>query len=557
MNMKKRFNSIIAIVLTICMLSAFFTGCSKSDTKNTANPLLNYTLTKQDLADYQAFAEQSENFMFGDDYNEKQAAEFIDKLWGDYQNMVYQAGIAEILFSCDMKDEQAEKRYMEASGIKNSAYDMYITLLTKLYNSEERDFKALFKDWGKEDLNDLVIPSQEYIDKRERNIEIQTDFRALSIEERETILGERYSEYVQNGNFMAEELGYSDYYDYMSKEEYWRSYDRTEREQYRLHLKKYMVPIYINAAHRFDTAYADLSSEELKAFEQIVEGDYNDISSKVLPDDYMDGYFDTLRNGTARAMKDMFERKAFVDVEGRNAESAAFTIEIGAGAQAPFCYFGPEMKTAFTVIHELGHYYSSLADGLYEYDLDLSEIHSQGNEMMFAAYLENNFKGKVSKAVALYQVELYAWTALEGALMDEFEEKVYKDKTLEKAETEYFDKIMAEVVRTYGFGEHEEFVLDNMMWRWRNDCIENPVYYLSYSIAGVGALSLYGMCLEDYQEATEAYRMLVEEAGESHTLEIILSRAGLGSPFDKKTYIKLSGALPGPKQVTKVNGGLS
>lgn len=543
MNTKKSFKSFIVIVLTICMLSAFFTGCSKSEATNTTHPLLNYTLTKQDLADYQAFAEQSENFMFGDEYNEKQAAEFIDKLWADYERMIYQASIAEILFSCDTKDEQAERRHMEASNIKNSAYDIYITLLTKLYNSEERNFKALFKDWGKEDLNDLVIPSQEYIDRRERNIEIQTEFRALPIEERENILGERYSEYVQNGNFIAEELGYPDYYEYMSKEEYQRSYDRTEREQYRRHLKKYMVPIYINAVQRFDSVYAGLSSEEAKAFEQIVEGDYNNISSKVLPGDYMYEYFDTLRSGTSKAMKDMFEREAFIATEGRDAESAAFTTEIAAGDQAPFCYFGPGMKTSFTVIHELGHYYSSLADGLYEYDLDLSEIHSQGNEMMFAAYLENNFKGKVSEAVALYQVELYAWTALEGALMDEFEENVYKGKIPEKAETEYFDKIMTGIVKTYGFGEYEEFVLDNMMWRWRNDCIENPVYYLSYSIAGVGALSLYGMCLEDYQGATEAYRMLVEEAGESRTLETVLRRAGLGSPFDKKTYIELSGAL--------------
>ena len=109
--------------------------------------------------------------------------------------------------------------------------------------------------------------------------------------------------------------------------------------------------------------------------------------------------------------------------------------------------------------------------------------------MMFAAYLKNNFPGKLTEAAALYQVELYAWTALEGAIMDEFEEKIYKGELRETTEVAYFDEVMTDLVKSYGFGEFEELALDDMMWRWRNDCIENPVYYLSYSVAGVGALS--------------------------------------------------------------------
>ena len=543
MNLNKRFKSTAAMAMIICIMAVLFTGCSRYEVKTPVYPLLDYTMTEQDLADYQSFAEQSENYMFSDDYNEKQATEFIDSLWDDYVKMTYQASIAEILFSCDLKDRQAEKRYMEATDIKNSAYDIYITLLTKLYNSEERDFKPLFKDWSEEELNDLVIPSQEFISHRERNTEIQTEFRPLSLEEREDDVGKMYSEYVRNGNFMAEELGYSDYYEYMSKEEYQRSYGRAEREEYRRCLKRYMVPIYINAARRFDDVYDSLSSEELKAFDQIVEGDYNCISGKVLPDDYLDRYFDTLRSSTSKAMRDMFEREAFIVTGYKDAESAAFTTEIASGEEAPFCYFGPGMKNAFTVIHELGHYYSSLADGLYEYDLDLSEIHSQGNEMMFAAYLKNNFPGKASEAATLYQVGLYAWTALEGAIMDEFEEKIYKGKLRETTDVAYFDEVMTDLVKGYGFGEYEELALDDMMWRWRNDCIENPVYYLSYSVAGVGALSLYGMCLEDYRGATEAYRLLAEEGEDGDTLETVLRRAGVGSPFDKKTYIELADAL--------------
>ena len=228
-NLNKRFKSTVSMAMIICIMAVFLTGCSRYEVTAPAYPLLDYTMTEQDLADYQSFAEQSENYMFSDDYNEKQAAEFIDSLWDDYVKMTYQASIAEILLSCDLKDRQAEKRYMEATDIKNSAYDIYITLLTKLYNSEERDFKPLFKDWSEEELNDLVIPSQEFISHRERNTEIQTEFRPLSLEEREDDVGKMYSEYVRNGNFMAEELGYSDYYEYMSKEEYQRSYGRAER----------------------------------------------------------------------------------------------------------------------------------------------------------------------------------------------------------------------------------------------------------------------------------------------------------------------------------------
>ena len=112
MNLNKRFKSTAAMAMIICIMAVLLTGCSRYEVKTPVYPLLDYTMTEQDLADYQSFAEQSENYMFSDDYNEKQATEFIDSLWDDYVKMTYQASIAEILLSCDLKDRQAEKRYM-------------------------------------------------------------------------------------------------------------------------------------------------------------------------------------------------------------------------------------------------------------------------------------------------------------------------------------------------------------------------------------------------------------------------------------------------------------
>ena len=238
---------------------------------------------------------------------------------------------------------------------------------------------------------------------------------------------------------------------------------------------------------------------------------------------------------TAKYMKDMFANKNCVMTDSEKAYYGAYNTEVG----VPFCFFGPGMQSAFTVIHELGHYYAAAAGDFYSGSMDLCETQSQGNEMLFTAYLESALSDNLAEALGGYKLAEMLELIIDGTVMDEFEEKIYKGKLPANADGDYFDRIMAETVESYGDKTTAEWFLESMLWRWRNDGITNPVYFLSYAVSAEAAINLYCKALEDYKGAAESYRLLAEGISEDDTYVQTLKKAGIASPFEESSYIRL------------------
>ena len=125
-------------------------------------------------------------------------------------------------------------------------------------------------------------------------------------------------------------------------------------------------------------------------------------------------------------------------------------------------------------------------------------------------------------------------------MVDEFEETVYSNAASLDGSVEQLEGFMAEICTRYG-GEAfiKEYITDISSY-WKYVVIESPVYYISYAVSGISAMSLYSQAASNYNAALETYQMFTAgELIEDAFLEN-LKKAGVPSPFEEKAYMDIT-----------------
>ena len=122
--------------------------------------------------------------------------------------------------------------------------------------------------------------------------------------------------------------------------------------------------------------------------------------------------------------------------------------------------------------------------------------------------------------------------------MDEFEQIVYSTDLTGFTAAD-LDAIMDAVALQYFPNGDVDEVLADMNFYWRAVCVEQPVYYISYAVSSVAAISLYTIATSDFDQAMENYRKLCQEATMEDGFLGNLLNAGLVSPFDEAFYRQL------------------
>ncbi len=488
---------------------------------------LEYTLSEEDIAAFEAQLLLCEQMLQdGASYADMEIA--ADTLSELASGLIYQSNIAEIIYHCDMKDEEAVENHLFSAEVVSETDAEETAFLRELYASGE--YERYFEDDPEVFLKYLEAYSEEAAELEFRNEEIQAEFYDLGEEEFEEKIAPLYCEFINNYNEIAQMSGYDNYYDYATALIYKRDFGSEERELFREYVKTYIVPLYYSTYEQHEESYTKLSRTEKRFISELLYEAYDSLDA-----DYVNDYFATLPESSRDGMLHMFEEEAYVRVDNENALEGAYTTGIG----VPFCYFGPGMQPAFTIVHEIGHYYADYHFSTAWISFDLCEVHSQGNEMLFLTYLETVLEPEIFEALEDYRIYYFIDTITVATLMDEFEEAVYLLPDDVDYTAEDFDALMEQLIRSYGFAEDDEYIRYNMQWLWRNVGISYPAYYLSYGTSAMASLSLYNMSQEDYDAALEAYRILVEEADENKNFTGTLEKAGIDSIFEEAAYIKL------------------
>ena len=228
-------------------------------------------------------------------------------------------------------------------------------------------------------------------------------------------------------------------------------------------------------------------------------------------------------------MNNMIDGDLAIFANGENALEGAFTTYIPY-FETPVAFFGRGYQDMLTIVHEAGHF--AVFDRLDAVNMpvDFCEVHSQANEWMFIAYLEDELDPEVYELIKLTRLVRGLDTIILATAVDECEEKVYTSVTSDTTEAQLAE-IITEALSVYGEDIVEEYRLELY---FRYVAAENPVYYLSYALSEVVSLTSFVEAEDDLTAAQRDYLKFVDDSIDT---DAIID--GLEEAFDEDTCVDI------------------
>lgn len=491
-----------------------------------AEELLVYTLTQEELDKYYADLESCRAMALASTDREglEELSESLDE---QYEYIQKQQTIAFVRYSCDQTDEEATQLHLEATDKLTQAYDAMMLMLREVNASESPIKDVLFADWTEEELEMLGAYTSEIARLEKENEELVVEYQALSEGELAEGIIPLYQKLVANNNRIARIYGYDNYYTYGYDVVYARDYSTDTVQKARDYAMKYLVPTVPAILQEFALGFQRLTQAEQQVVIAFMEESYQDTDK-----DYVNLYIDSLPEDLQAAMNHLWQYDRAIFADSTGAKEGAFTVNIGEDA---ICYFGPGYDGTLTLVHEMGHYASTLNLDLNACPMDLAELHSQGNEWLFMNQVREELDPNVYAVIRDYKMYMDMSTILVSFMVDDFEERIYTTD-VSGYTREDFDAVAEEVCQAYGGVDFVNNFLTDFQSYWRLVVMESPVYYVSYAMSDVAALNLYTIASQDTEKAYEIYGHLLKDLDMELGFQENLKQVGLSGPFDSTVY---------------------
>ena len=324
---------------------------------------------------------------------------------------------------------------------------------------------------------------------------------------------------------LAEKFGYETVEDYQYESVFGRSYYRED-----------VAPLYALCKSRVPALQAKLLADMTDAEWDGYMGAYGEgpKNADAIVSAYLGELDDAL--GTQEIYAYMQRNHLWDKGAGDTRFGGAYTTYFQ-GRYFPFL-FTTDMggyEDTLTFIHEFGHFTSAYYVGSTP-DLDIAEVHSQGNEFLFLPYFEQAYG-----AAAAGGIEKMHWydaldTVVMGCLMDEFQALSFTGEydTLEELQAEFL--VLAE---SYGY-RAEDFGVDlSSLFLFVPHNYYYPFYYISYATSVVPAMQLGAMAKTDREAAIEAYSDMILLDDGMTSFKELLALSGLSSPFGRDAWDKI------------------
>ena len=470
---------------------------------------------------------------------------------------ISQEQLATVAYYCNMKDAELEETYSYMMDYKTNIIAQFYTLSQPFYDSCYRDF--YYYGMTEEEIKAFLFDSNaisnpEYTALKERNNAIEAEFLALSSGDQKKKLPELYDEFVDNNNKMAQLMGYENYLEYAYENVYGRDYTYQDAARLSDYAKTYIAPVFADV-YRAWSGFSNATADVKEAYyAQNTKPFFENLDGNTLVNEYIDLMAFTSNPDKTISFSDEFNKLMGDGNMFRGEYDGAFVTTIYS-ENLPIAYFGKGYDNAFTVIHEFGHYMNEIysgeiyVDSDYSQSYDLLEMHSQGNELLYLCYLEDN-SGYSRDAMAMvrsYALVNMLYSAIAGFTIDTFEQAIYLDSydglgaeeimADDTITADEYDTLYTYICTDYGV----EKMLDGY-WEY-GMTITSPCYYVSYSVSSISVLQLYEVAKTDgFEVAKDQYLKLftyVDENPEQGMNEI-MTYAGMLSFKDEQLYIQLN-----------------
>lgn len=379
-----------------------------------------------------------------------------------------------------------------------------------------------------------------------------------------TTIAGLYEQLVNKNNQLAVLYGYDNYMTYAYKNVYNRNYTPTQTKAMSAFVKQYIVPLYTSINAKFETAYNaldgnDATDADINLYNGLMfDSLFTKTTSKYFDEvkdaiDLISNYFKYLDSSNDvmfyDAVEDLFKTGNYFvgQVEG------AFTYYMPQVGNTILYFDNTDYgngtyyySNSFTFVHEFGHYYENVHNltksGERPLSFDFCETQSQGNEMMFLAWLgSNTTASKGYNAVKYSQLANMLQTVLNATAIDEFEQAVYTGsyEGYTTLNANNYQDLYDTICTKYGINDKE-----NGNTYWMGVCFDNAAYYISYAMSALPSIEIYAKAVDKdggLDVARTAYLTLFTNASTDYNT--VLAAAGLHSAFEEALYTELTNAI--------------
>lgn len=399
-----------------------------------------------------------------------------------------------------------------------------------LYNNKETNITVISKDFTSKDRN-----------IRKKAHDTYNDFFLERREKLENI----YYEMINNRNELARKLGFSDYSEYSIYDLRRFDYNYNDIKIFRNFMKKYFTPLFekiIKWKQEFLNIKELKYYDEKVMFKEMPELKYK--NNSLLEE--MTKCLSNIDNDLASFYKNMLDNN-YIDFEPRNNKAKVNITNYLTETCMPVITGGFK-ETYFDIVtltHEYGHSYqkynASLEDKKYiispflKYPtFDIAEMFSHAMELITIDYVNPLFSKDSNKYPFILIANIVS-DLLYFCLVDEYQEKIYKEKELTK---EDISKIWLQLASSYGFKRsnsgHKNLDTGGYLYR-QNHMFTSPFYFIDYAISYFGAISLWQNSSKDLSLFKEISRV-----ASYYPLKTLLNKYNIGLPFYEENVKELA-----------------
>ncbi len=462
---------------------------------------------------------------------------------------------ADLLYYKDFGSEKTRNDFEEISAYYTENTSKLYVIFYEICQSEfSADFTDILMQSGwSQPLIDVYVHygelyrEQDYAALQNRNTQILLEYRQMENVEESSAIPELYREYVSNYNQIAKVLGYENYPDYAYRNIYYRDYTYRDVGVAAGYIKQYLSPLYAAVCKEYEEYIRSeaWTQAEINEYMSLLSASFfdNTISNNAVND-----YFESVTDKNAEKeisfaaeLQSVMKNGNYFLTDGER----AFTSYVSP-LEVTFMTFGPDYyRTAFTVVHEFGHYFDYIYNGNLATSYDLKETQSQGNEAIFLAFLKDaGLSERAYRGVFLYRLQSALGAVISTMAVDTFETAVFTNEysgggaflSDGKITPDEYDALYNQILSDLGVEADSAY--------WRKTVFGNPCYYVSYSLSQVSCLQLLVEAEKNSVEsALQKYLKLFTYPDSHHTIGGIFGYAGLYNYWDEALYRELSGYI--------------
>lgn len=536
-----------ALAAAFLMTALLVAGCS---CRTYRRDTFDYNDIKYERIDYEALEsafEQANSLVNGNYISlvnaSNTAVGYLNTLIGDYQYVYVEYA----------KDTEAWRdEFTWVSNAYSQATSLYYELLYNVLQSSNAD--RFFSGWSEEEKQLIVqrheAMDDEYLALQTEITRLETEYNAIDTDDQKEYADEAAEiliDLVAAYNKLAAAEGYDNYMEYAYENDYGRSYSPEDAERLCGYVKQYLAPLSYDVYAAISRASGAGRAAAANGLASPLSANYTDYVA--LSENVLRGYFEEIGDYMTEAYDYLNECNLYYQATAANNPNGltgAFTTFLY-NNDAPYiyqyCSDNGSWSDISTFVHEFGHFTSYYVNGSSGgSDLDVAEIQSQANEMLFLPYYEQLF----TNADALVMNELFSslfWSVTMGCIFDEFQREIYTSPESYATADDInalFDRLLEEYnADWYGalLGSDFDFTY---WWAEVSHTFQSPFYYISYAVSALPALTIYEDSKTDRAAAIAEYNYIQQYGNGVYTFGELLNNAGVASPFTESTLRSLA-----------------